>query len=123
MSWDVGCGNASELARQADVLEQTSVIHFSFSMTIMITILFMIFYRQTSSNKSIIQFMLVSSFVFYVLNVIRLVFFPLPINETYIELLKQEVDCGVIIERRHNLELFDFMIFQILKDDAVKVLH
>ena len=109
MSWDVGCGNASELARQADVLEQTSVIHFSFSMTIMITILFMIIYRQTSSNKSIIQFMLVSSFVFYVLNVIRLVFFPLPINETYIELLKREVNCGVIIERRHNLELFDFM--------------
>ncbi|MBQ8993797.1 MAG: VanZ family protein [Turicibacter sp.] len=109
MNWDLGCGNASELARQADVLEQTSVIHFSFSMTIMLTILFMIMYSQMLSNKSIIQFMLVSSFVFYVLNVIRLAFFPLPINEAYIELLKQEVDCGVIIERRHNLELFDFM--------------
>ena len=70
MNWDLGCGNASELARQADVLEQTSVIHFSFSMTIMLTILFMIIYSQMSSNKSIIQFILVSSFVFYVLNVI-----------------------------------------------------
>lgn len=109
MNWELSCRNASDLVRQTDVLEKTSVIHFSFSMTILLTILFMIFYRQIASNKSIIQFMIVSSFVFYILNVIRLVFFPLPINETYIELLKQEVNCGVIIERRHNLELFDFM--------------
>ena len=28
---------------------------------------------------------------------------------TYIELLKQQVKCGILVERRHNLQLFDFM--------------
>ncbi len=110
MNWGLsGCRDLSELANQADALEKTSVIHFSFSMTIILTIIFMSIYRQMSSNKSLLQFMIVSSFVFYMLNVIRLTFFPLPVNETYIELLKQEVDCGAIVQRRHNLQLFDFM--------------
>ena len=48
-------------------------------------------------------------FCFYVLNVIRLVFFPIPINPNYIEILKRESECGILLERRHNFELFDFM--------------
>lgn len=110
MNWELsGCRDLSELVDQTNALEKTSVIHFSFLMTIILTLAFMLIYRQRSSNRSLLQFMIVSSFIFYVLNVIRLAFFPLPMNETYIELLKQEVDCGIIIERRHNLQLFDFM--------------
>lgn len=110
MNWELsGCRDLSELVDQTNALEKTSVIHFSFLMTIILTLAFMLIYRQGSSNRSLLQFMIVSSFIFYVLNVIRLAFFPLPMNETYIELLKQEVDCGIIIERRHNLQLFDFM--------------
>ncbi|MDE5977232.1 MAG: VanZ family protein [Turicibacter sp.] len=77
--------------------------------TVILTLAIMLVYREKAADKSLLQFMIIASFVFYVLNVIRLAFFPLPINETYIELLKQEVSCGIAIERRHNLELFDFM--------------
>lgn len=103
------CQNLFELSDQINALEKISVIHFSFMMTIILTLGFMLIYRQRSSDKSLVQFMIISSFIFYLLNVIRLAFFPLPINHAYIELLKQEVICGFIIERRHNVQLFDFM--------------
>ena len=78
-------------------------------MTIILTLIFIIIYRQLFANKDCLRFMILSTFVFYILNVIRLAFFPIPINEAYIELLKQEVICGMGIERRHNFQLFDFM--------------
>ena len=110
MNWELSdCRNLSELADQVTALEKTSVIHFSFLMTVILTLVFMFIYHQRSVDKSLLQFMIVSSFIFYVLNVIRLAFFPIPINETYIELLKQQVKCGILVERRHNLQLFDFM--------------
>lgn len=110
MNWELSaCRNLSELSDQVNALEKTSVIHFSFSMTIILTLIFIIIYRQLFANKDWLRFMILSTFVFYILNVIRLAFFPIPINEAYIELLKQEVICGMGIERRHNFQLFDFM--------------
>ena len=86
MNWELSdCRNLSELADQVTALEKTSVIHFSFLMTVILTLVFMFIYHQRSVDKSLLQFMIVSSFIFYVLNVIRLAFFPIPINETYIE--------------------------------------
>lgn len=110
MGWELAhCRNISSITEQAHTLEKTSVLHFDLMMTVILTLVVMIIYRERSSEKSIFSFLIVTGFVFYIFNVIRLAFFPLPINEEYIELLKQEVECGVIIERRHNLELFDFM--------------
>lgn len=103
------CNDLRGIVSQIQSLEQTSVIHFDFSMTIILSVFFMIVYRLIFRKHSLWKCLLWTSFVFYLLNVIRLVFFPLPVNGDYIEILKRETDCGILIERRHNLQLFDFM--------------
>lgn len=103
------CSDLRELYNQIQHLEATSVIHFNFWVTVILSVIFLFFYRRFNSTNSIWKCLLVTSFVFYVLNVIRLVFFPIPINPNYIEILKRESECGILLERRHNFELFDFM--------------
>lgn len=103
------CNRLTELESQLDRLEGVSVLHFSLLMTAILTLGVMIVYRHYTHNKSLFHFIIVTSFIFYILNVIRLVFFPLPINQHYIELLKEGVNCGILTERRHNFQLFDFM--------------
>ena len=49
MNWELSdCRNLSELADQVTALEKTSVIHFSFLMTVILTLVFMFLYRQRS---------------------------------------------------------------------------
>lgn len=110
MNWTLTtCNDLRDIVSQIQSLEKTSVIHFNFSSTIILAVIFMIFYRVIFRKHSIWKCLLWTSFFFYVLNVIRLTFFPLPINGSYIEILKRETDCGILLERRHNFELFDFM--------------
>ena len=108
MNWELSdCRNLSELADQVTALEKTSVIHFSFLMTVILTLVFMFIYHRRSVDKSLLQFMIVSSFIFYVLNVIRLAFFPIPINDTYIELLKSPpLAILCILAFKHGLSPF-----------------
>lgn len=105
----ITCDNLKELYNQVQQLETTSVIHFEFGFTVILSMIFLIFYIKFCKPKSIWKCLMITSFVFYILNVIRLVFFPIPINPDYIEILKREAECGILTERRHNLELFDFM--------------
>lgn len=110
MSWILSsCNDLRGLVSQIQSLEKASVIHFDFSVTIILSVCFMVLFRLIFRKQSLWQCLLWTSFFFYVLNVIRLVFFPIPINGDYIEILKRETDCGILIERRHNLQLFDFM--------------
>lgn len=103
------CNDLRELYNQIQHLETTSVIHFNFWFTVILSGIFLFLYRRFNTTSSIWKCLLLTSFVFYVLNVIRLVFFPIPINPDYIEILKREAECGILIERRHNFQLFDFM--------------
>ena len=105
----VGCHNLSDLANQIDQLERISVLNFNLLMTVILTLGIMIIYYRRIQYKSLFHFMIVTSFVFYVLNVIRLTFFLMSINAHYLELLRKGVSCGIVSERRHNFQLFDFM--------------
>lgn len=103
------CSDLRVLYNQIEQLETTSVIHFNFWITVILSVLFYLMYRTFNRSQSFLNCIIVTSFVFYILNVIRLVFFPIPINPDYIEILKREAECGILLERRHNFELFDFM--------------
>ena len=103
------CEDLFELVQKTRLLSETSVMHFEFSMTILLTCFFMLFYRFVAKDKSLIKLVFYASFFFYIMNVIRLVFFPFPFNREYIDLLRTQIECGLITPRRHNLELFDYM--------------
>jgi len=103
------CDDLFYITQQARILRDSSVMHFNFSLTILLTCFFMLFYRFVSTDKSLTKLVFYASFFFYSMNVIRLVFFPFPFNPEYIELLRAQIECGILIPSRHNLELFDYM--------------
>ncbi|MCL1948288.1 MAG: VanZ family protein [Turicibacter sp.] len=90
-------------------LRVTGVIYFPFVLTLVLASGFILIHRLVAKDKSMGRLLLRGSFFFYALNVIRLVFFPLPINREYMMLVRQFIDAGVISESRNNFELFDFM--------------
>lgn len=98
-----------EIAMRAEELRASSVIFFPFSLTFLLTSGYMVLHRLVVKDQSILKLVFVSSFFFYVANVVRLVFFPLPINREYHELVRLLIDGGVRGEARHNLFFFDFM--------------
>ena len=106
---DLTCTHPYEILLRAEELRPGSILYFSFSLTFLLTTCFMIGYRLLVKDKSIPKLLFFASLFFYIINVIRLVFFPLPINMAYIDILRQKVQCGLMIGRRNNLELFDFM--------------
>ena len=73
----VGCHNLSDLANQIDQLERIAVLHFNLLMTVILTLGIMIIYYRRIQYKSLFHFMIVTSFVFYVLNVIRFKMVPI----------------------------------------------
>jgi len=99
----------NEIQLRVQELYPTAVWHFPFSLTFLLTSGYLLLHRFLVKDKSLWKLLFWASFFFYSANVVRLVFFPLPINQEYNELWAVLVRAGYRSEARHNLSLFDFM--------------
>jgi len=98
-----------DIAYRLEEISAASVLHFPFSLTILLTSGYLVLHRLVVRDKSIGKLIFWASFFFYVMNVVRLVFFPLPINREYNELMRVLIESGVRAGRRNNWYFFDFM--------------
>ncbi|MGL4337347.1 MAG: VanZ family protein [Turicibacter sp.] len=103
------CQNIEQLIAQSEMSLPPVRITLELTTIMVVTILFGCLYRRKYKEESPVKLFLITSFVFYLLNVIKVSLIPMPIDAKYIELLQQEVSCGLVEARRHNFELLDFM--------------
>lgn len=102
-------GELYDIAYRLEEIRASSVLYFPFSLTILMTSGYLVFHRLAVRDKSIGKLIFAASLFFYIANVVRLVFFPLPISREYNELAQALIEAGVWTRRRHNLYFLDFM--------------
>lgn len=101
--------NIEEILRRVEVLRPEAVIDFPFFLTLVMAAGYGVLHRLIVKEKSIFHLAFWVSFIFYGLNVVRLTFFPLPLNDEYNALVAILIDQGAVYCCRNNLQLLDFM--------------